>query len=88
MIFSMSVSLDGYVEDPQGSIDWSAPDEELHRFHNEQVRELGAHLLGRRLYETMLYWEDVDPDAGPVEREFAAVWQELPKVVFGSAKAG
>ena len=84
MIFSMTVSLDGFVAAPDGSIDWSAPDEELHQFHNDRVRELGAHLLGRRLYETMLYWDTPPPDAGPVEQEFAAIWQPLPKVVFSS----
>src|SRR4051794_3957689 len=80
----MTMSVDGFVAAPDGSIDWSAPDEELHQFHNDQVRELGAHLLGRRLYEVMLYWEtaDRDPEAGPIEREFAALWRALPKVVF------
>ena len=84
LIYSMTASLDGYIADPNGEIDWSAPDEELHLFHNEQVRELGAHLLGRRLYETMVYWETADqrPDAGPVELDFAQIWQALPKVVF------
>lgn len=84
LIYSMTVSLDGFITDPNGEIDWSAPDEELHLFHNEQVRELGAHLLGRRLYETMVYWETADqmPDAGPIELEFAEIWKALPKVVF------
>ena len=86
LIYSMNVSLDGFIAGPGGEIDWGAPDEELHRFHNEQVRELGAHLLGRRLYETMLYWEtaDRDPSLGETEREFAAIWQALPKIVFSS----
>ena len=84
LIYSMTVSLDGFIAGPNGEIDWSAPDEELHRFHNERVRELGAHLLGRRLYETMLYWETADqnPSLGEVELEFARIWQPLPKVVF------
>jgi dihydrofolate reductase len=86
LIYSMSVSLDGYIVGPDGQFDWSAPDEELHRFHNEQTQELGAHLLGRRLYETMVYWEtaDRDPGAGDVELEFARIWQELPKIVFST----
>ena len=86
LIYSMGVSLDGYIAGPDGSFDWSAPDEELHQFHHDRVRELDAHLLGRRLHETMLYWETADQDssAGPVEREFAAIWLELPKVVFSS----
>ncbi len=78
----MSVSLDGFVAGPHGEIDWSAPDEELHRFHNEQTRELSAHLCGRRLYELMRYWDGDDESRGPTEREFARIWQDLPKVVF------
>ena len=52
LIYSMGVSLDGYIAGPAGEIDWSAPDEELHRFHNDEARELGGHLYGRRLYES------------------------------------
>src|SRR3954447_17971431 len=89
LIYSMGVSLDGFINGPDGTFDWSAPDEELHQFHNDRVRELGCHLLGRRLYETMLYWEtaDRDPTLGPVEREFTSIWLELPKVVFSSTLA-
>src|SRR3954469_13900437 len=83
VVFSMGVSLDGYVAGPGGEIDWSAPDEELHRFHNEQTRELGAHFCGRRLYEEMRYWDTPEASAGgEAEREFAELWQALPKVVF------
>jgi dihydrofolate reductase len=84
LIFSMGVSLDGYTAGPAGEIDWTAPDDELHRFHNEQTREIGVHLCGRRLYETMVYWETADknPSAGETEREFARIWQKLPKIVF------
>ena len=63
----MGVSLDGYIAGPDGEFDWAAPDEELHRFHNERVREVGAHLLGRRLYETMGYWETADQDPSAPE---------------------
>jgi dihydrofolate reductase len=84
LIFSMTVSLDGFIADPKGSIDWGAPDEELHRFHNDQTRELGAHLLGRRLYETMVYWEAADDEPGSVGDEFARIWRDLPKIVFSS----
>jgi dihydrofolate reductase len=87
VIHSMGVSLDGYVAGPGGEIDWSAPDEELHRFHNEQTRELGVQLCGRRLYEVMRYWdgaEETDPSAPEHELEFARLWKALPKVVFSS----
>jgi dihydrofolate reductase len=87
LVYSMGVSLDGFVAGPGGEIDWSAPDEELHRFHNQQTRELGAHLCGRRLYETMVYWEtaDRDPSLGEVGLEFARIWQALPKIVFSNS---
>jgi dihydrofolate reductase len=86
VIYSMGVSLDGYICGPDGTFDWAAPDEELHQFHNDQVREIGIHLLGRRLYETMVYWETADQghSLSPVEDEFAAIWQNLAKVVFSS----
>jgi dihydrofolate reductase len=84
VIYALGVSLDGYIVGPDGRFDWNAPGEELFRFAMEEVRVLGAHLLGRRLYETMRYWDSIDdvPDAGPLELEFAELWQALPKVVF------
>jgi len=84
LIYSMGVSLDGFIAGRNGEIDWGAPDEELHRFHNQQMREIGAHLCGRRLYETMVYWETADenPSATEYELEFARIWQNLPKIVF------
>ena len=84
LIYSMGVSLDGFIAGPDGDFDWGAPDEELHRFHNQRVREIGAHLLGRRLYETMLYWETADenPSASDVELEFARIWKDIPQIVF------
>ena len=86
VIYSMTVSLDGFIAGPHGEIDWSPPDEELHRFHNEQTRELGAHFLGRRLYEEMLYWEtaDEDPSATDYALEFARIWKALPRIVFSN----
>jgi dihydrofolate reductase len=80
------MSLDGFIAGPGGEIDWGAPDEELHRFHNERVREIGIHLLGRRLYEVMTFWETADenPSAAEHELEFARIWKELPKVVFST----
>jgi dihydrofolate reductase len=84
VIYSMGVSLDGFIAGPGGEIDWSAPDEELHRFHNQQTQETGAHLLGRRLYEVMTYWETAEenPSLPETEREFAQIWKALPKIVF------
>lgn len=82
VIYEMGVSADGYIAGPDGNFDWSAPDEELHRFHNEQARGLAGHLLGRRLYETMVFWETAGDDPSEVMRDFARIWQALPKVVF------
>lgn len=81
VITEMSVTVDGYIAGPDGDFSWGVPDAELHRFHNDQVRPLGAHVLGRRLYETMGYWETAD-DPDPVSQDFAAVWKALPKLVF------
>ncbi|MFJ4271593.1 dihydrofolate reductase family protein [Streptomyces coelicoflavus] len=82
--YSMSMSLDGYIVGPDGGFNWTAPDAEVFRFWTDEIREVGVHLLGRRLYETMLYWETADRDAslGAPEREWAGLWKALPKVVF------
>src|SRR5436190_17960917 len=90
LIYSMGVSLDGFIAGPDGEIDWSAPDEELHRFHNQQARETGVHLYGRRLWETMRPWEkaDEDPSASDYLVEFARIWKGTPKVVFSTTLAG
>ena len=84
LIYSMGVSLDGFIAGPGGDLKWSAPDEELHRFHNEEMRKTGANLYGRRLYEVMTYWEtaEEDPSISDYEREFARIWKETPKIVF------
>lgn len=85
LIYAMTVSLDGFVADRDGGIDWTAPSEELHRFHNDRARGHDGHLLGRGLYETMTYWDELDEsEANEIERDFAAIWRELPKVVFSS----
>src|SRR5215211_7208546 len=83
LIYSMSVSVDGFIADSQGAFGWSAPSEELFRFHTALVSELGGCLLGRRLYETMLVWE-TDPSLRENElgAAFADVWCAIPKVVF------
>ncbi|MGC2998269.1 dihydrofolate reductase family protein [Streptomyces sp. G35A] len=84
--YSMSVSLDGYIVGPDGNFNWTAPGEDVFRFWIDEIREVGVHLLGRRLYETMLYWETADQDASldESELEWAALWKPLPKVVFST----
>ena len=83
LIYSMSVSVDGFIADREGAFDWGAPSEELFRFHTALVSELGGCLLGRRLYETMLVWE-TDPSMRDNEPRaaFADIWCAIPKVVF------
>ncbi|MFI5541173.1 dihydrofolate reductase family protein [Nocardia sp. NPDC051900] len=83
LIYGFSVTLDGYINDRDGSIDWTNPDEELHQFHNDRYREIEVSLHGRRLYELMAeYWPRVPADAPRIEREFSRLWTEKPKVVF------
>jgi dihydrofolate reductase len=83
VIYSMSVSLDGFTAGPDGDISWTAPDAELFRFHVEQTRPIAAHLLGRRLYEEMLVWETAELTmSDDAELEFARIWRPIPKVVF------
>ena len=88
--YSMGVSLDGYVAGPHGEYDWTEPDEEVFRFVTDEIREVDVHLLGRRLYETMLYWEtaDQDPSLDDAMLEWAAIWKPLRKVVFSSTLSG
>ncbi|MEU0402940.1 dihydrofolate reductase family protein [Streptomyces sp. NPDC006197] len=85
--YSMGVSLDGYIVGPDGGFDWTGPDEEVFRFWIDEIREVGVHLLGRRLYETMLYWETAGQDRSldEAELEWAALWNPLPKVVFSTS---
>ncbi|MEU6004094.1 dihydrofolate reductase family protein [Streptomyces sp. NPDC047197] len=84
--YSMNVSLDGYIAGPDGGIDWGAPDAEVFRFWIDEIRGIDVHLLGRRLYETMLYWEtaDQDPSLDEANLEWAGLWKPLPKVVFST----
>ena len=81
LIYAAIASLDGYVEDEQGEFDWAAPDEEVHAFVNDLERPVGTHLYGRRMYETMVYWETDDDDAA-VARDYAEVWRAAEKVVY------
>jgi dihydrofolate reductase len=84
--YSMGMSVDGYIIGPDGKFDWTAPDDELFGFATDQIREVGVHLLGRRLYDTMLYWEtaDQDPSLDESMLRWAALWNALPKVVFST----
>ncbi|MFB7357503.1 dihydrofolate reductase family protein [Streptomyces gardneri] len=84
--YAMGASLDGYITGPDGGFDWTAPDDEVFRFWIEEIRGVDVHLLGRRLYETMLYWEtaDEDPSLDDATREWISLWNPLPKVVFST----
>ncbi|GAA1847176.1 dihydrofolate reductase family protein [Pseudonocardia ailaonensis] len=87
LVYSMSTSLDGYVEDPSGGIGFSAPDEEVHRFANDQTRDTAAFLFGRGLYDVMEdFWTAPErADGDPVEAEFAALYVETPRIVFSDS---
>jgi dihydrofolate reductase len=84
LVYSVLMSLDGYIEDKSGRFDWAAPDEEVHAFVNELERPIGTHLYGRRMYETMVYWETAHTaaDEPPVILDYAAIWQAADKVVY------
>jgi dihydrofolate reductase len=84
LIYSALASLDGYVEDDQGRFDWAAPDEEVHAFINDIERPIGVHLYGRRMYETMMFWETVDTgsDQPAAIRDFAHIWRAAEKIVY------
>ena len=81
LVFSMNVSLDGYMEDTTGRFGWSVPDDEVHRFVNEEHRAAGGAVYGRRMWETMRYWGTDDPSRDEASAEFARVWAAVPKYV-------
>ncbi len=84
LIYSAITSLDGYVEDEHGRFGWAKPDEEVHAFVNELERPIGTYLYGRRLYETMVWWETIDtgPAQNAVARDFAELWRAAEKIVY------
>jgi dihydrofolate reductase len=84
--YSMGMTLDGFIVGPDGGFDWGNPDAEEFRASIDEIRGIDVHLLGRRLYETMVYWEDPDQAASwdDAEREWADLWNPLPKVVFST----
>ena len=90
LIYSAITSLDGYIEDGEGRFEWAAPDEEVFAFVNELERPVGTYLYGRRMYETMLFWETegTEEASPPVVRDFAQIWRRAEKVVFSRTLAG
>jgi dihydrofolate reductase len=83
LIYSALTSLDGYIEDREGKFDWAEPNEEVHAFVNDLERPVGTHLLGRRMYEVMVYWETVPLEGQPPYiRDFAEIWQAADKIVY------
>jgi dihydrofolate reductase len=91
LIYSAIASLDGYVEDESGSFGWAAPDEEVHAFVNDLERPVGTYLFGRRMYETMVFWETGEAtaeDQPDVMRDFAAIWRAAEKVVYSRSLEG
>jgi dihydrofolate reductase len=87
LIYSAITSLDGYVEDADGTFEWAAPDDEVHQFINDLERSVGTYLYGRRMYETMVGWE-TDPTlaaTSPPMSDFARLWQAADKVVYSSS---
>jgi dihydrofolate reductase len=84
LIYSPIASLDGYVEDEAGNFDWAAPDAEVHAFINDLERPIGTYLYGRRMYQTMVFWETANPgaDQSPVVRDWAGIWRAADKIVY------
>ncbi len=87
LIYTAISSLDGYVADAEGNFDWSAPDEEVHRFVNALERPIGTYLLGRRMYEVLRYWETAPTgnDELSAGQEYAKIWQAADKIVYSTS---
>jgi len=84
LIYMMNTSVDGYVAERDGTFDWSVPTAEVFAIFNELLRPIGTYLYGRRMYETMVYWETVDADDDSVARDFAELWRAADKVVYST----
>ena len=86
LIYSAIMSLDGYTADADGRFEWAAPDEEVFAFVNELERPVGTYLYGRRMYETMRYWETAHTlaEQSPVGLDFARIWQAADKIVYST----
>lgn len=86
LIYSTIASLDGYTADETGDFDWAAPDDEVLAFLNDQERPIGTYLYGRRMYETMVYWETAPAggDEPAAVRDYTRIWQAAEKVVYSS----
>jgi dihydrofolate reductase len=84
LIYSAIASLDEYVADEEGKFDWAAPDDDVHAFVNDLERRIGTYLYGRRVYETMVFWETVStgPDQSAATRDYAGIWRAAEKVVY------
>jgi len=82
LIYSAIASLDGFVSDSTGNFDWAAPDEEVLAFVNDIERPIGTYLYGRRMYETMVFWDSAGTDLSPLEQEFTQLWQAADKIVY------
>jgi dihydrofolate reductase len=84
LTYAAIASLDGYVEDEEGKFDWAMPDEEVHAFVNDLERAIGTYLYGRRMYETMVFWEtaSTQADEPPVFLDYAEIWRTAEKVVY------
>jgi dihydrofolate reductase len=84
LIYAAIASLDGYVEDEEGTFDWAAPDDEVHAFVNDLERPIGTYLYGRRMYETMVFWETVsaETDEPAVFWDFTGIWRAAEKIVY------
>src|SRR4029077_12684893 len=87
LIYSAITSLDGYIEDDEGKFDWAAPDEEVHAFVNDLERPIGTYLYGRRMYDTMVFWETVgtEADQSAVFRDYAGIWRAAQKIVYSQS---